>query len=358
MPKLYSLQPLRAIAFFAIFLWHCGVNLGNIGALGVSIFFILSGFLMVYNYLPKSECEIVNHISVLYNLRFSIKRILKLYPIHIFMLMISAIISVHGLLKTYTDLTIWAKWFISLIVDIFLLQSWVPLQSVYYSFNGVAWFLSVCVFLYFIFPFVLRSIHTYKTIYSAVWSIILVISMQFAIGMISSIYFSSDFCYYITYICPIYRAGDFIIGCNLGYIFLVCSNFQMRSISWTFYEILILLLVTIGLFLSIQLSDFYLSAIILTFGSSGLVYCFAANQGYLSNLFQNKFLTFIGDISGEGFLVHQILIVIINQFFIKFIVMLLGQGYFLMVYASALSFILTLFVAYFSQKCRIKWFSH
>ena len=43
-----SLQGIRAIAFLGIFLYHC--ELIETGPWGVSIFLILSGFLMSYNY--------------------------------------------------------------------------------------------------------------------------------------------------------------------------------------------------------------------------------------------------------------------------------------------------------------------
>ena len=46
--KIDSLQALRAIAFGAIFIHHCGLKFG--GGWGVSVFLILSGFLLVYNH--------------------------------------------------------------------------------------------------------------------------------------------------------------------------------------------------------------------------------------------------------------------------------------------------------------------
>ena len=50
--KIDSLQALRAIAFFGIFISHCGLI--DFGKLGVSVFFIMSGFLMFYNYEDKT----------------------------------------------------------------------------------------------------------------------------------------------------------------------------------------------------------------------------------------------------------------------------------------------------------------
>lgn len=51
MKKLDSLQAVRALAFLGIFLSHTGIKyFGTTGTWGVSVFFVLSGFLMVYNY--------------------------------------------------------------------------------------------------------------------------------------------------------------------------------------------------------------------------------------------------------------------------------------------------------------------
>lgn len=43
--KIQSLQSLRALAFTGIFLLHIGFKY-NLSALGVSVFFVMSGFLM------------------------------------------------------------------------------------------------------------------------------------------------------------------------------------------------------------------------------------------------------------------------------------------------------------------------
>ena len=51
-----ALQGLRALSFVAIFLYHCGI--GHLAVMGVSFFFVLSGFLMVYNNIKKNIAAI------------------------------------------------------------------------------------------------------------------------------------------------------------------------------------------------------------------------------------------------------------------------------------------------------------
>lgn len=54
--RLNSIQIIRALAFIAIFLSH--VELTSTGAAGVSIFFVLSGFCLIYTYYPNQNLEI------------------------------------------------------------------------------------------------------------------------------------------------------------------------------------------------------------------------------------------------------------------------------------------------------------
>ena len=49
--KLISLQGVRGIAFLGVFLYHASII--ETGPWGVSVFVILSGFLMTYNYYDK-----------------------------------------------------------------------------------------------------------------------------------------------------------------------------------------------------------------------------------------------------------------------------------------------------------------
>ncbi len=53
MKRINGLQFLRLIAFLCIFFSHAMRELSILGAAGVSVFIILSGFLMTYNYYDR-----------------------------------------------------------------------------------------------------------------------------------------------------------------------------------------------------------------------------------------------------------------------------------------------------------------
>jgi peptidoglycan/LPS O-acetylase OafA/YrhL len=146
MNRIDSLQALRAIAFTCIFLSHCDVI--PTGPMGVSIFLILSGFLMFYSWDNKKKMpqKGIRNAFVL-----SIRKISKLYPLHLltFLWMVAVGLLVgfkggHTLLKG--------------ILNLLLLQAWVPSAKWYFTFNKVSWYLSVCLFVYFVFPFIYRRI--------------------------------------------------------------------------------------------------------------------------------------------------------------------------------------------------------
>ena len=81
MQRLDNLQGLRAIAFVLIFLSHCGI--GDLARWSVTLFFVLSGFLMVYNYFSRDTVA----CSIKQNVLFSYKKINKLFWLHLIMLL-------------------------------------------------------------------------------------------------------------------------------------------------------------------------------------------------------------------------------------------------------------------------------
>ena len=108
-----SIQGLRAIAFLAIFISHVGFNnLGGLGAWGVSVFFVMSGFLMMNNYIKKNK-------NPEFGLKFAWNKIKKLYPLHILIMLFAARLDLYlngNMSKTIFDMGI----------HTLLIQTWIP----------------------------------------------------------------------------------------------------------------------------------------------------------------------------------------------------------------------------------------
>jgi peptidoglycan/LPS O-acetylase OafA/YrhL len=147
--KLPPLRALTAIRFFAaihVVLFHeshwdghiplgpIGSRIVNSGYTAVTLFFVLSGFILAYNYERVSD-----------RAEFWISRFARIYPIY-FLSLLPSLASPHfsyhphpGALGTLLTFT--------------LLQGWAP--SLAFSLNLAAWTLSVEAFFYAIFPFLL-----------------------------------------------------------------------------------------------------------------------------------------------------------------------------------------------------------
>ena len=74
-----SLQALRAVACLTVFLNHCYI--GNIVEWGVSVFFVMSGFLLTAGRLAKGRVAL--SLYPLECLRFAWGKVRKLYPLFI-----------------------------------------------------------------------------------------------------------------------------------------------------------------------------------------------------------------------------------------------------------------------------------
>lgn len=150
--RIESLQALRAIAFIGIFLTHAGAPYAW-PALGVSVFYAMSGFLMTFKHI-NDELD----YSLKGRVLFSLKRIKKLYPLHILTMICAIVLNLAVIIHagiTLKRLVVLAG---EIVLNVFLMQTWVPYSSINFSLNGVAWYLSVTMFLYFMFPAIQRFI--------------------------------------------------------------------------------------------------------------------------------------------------------------------------------------------------------
>lgn len=191
--RINSLQTVRALAFFGIFSQHCGV--GSLGALGVSVFLILSGFLMYYSYFDREIGHTFKECVL-----FSYTKISKLYPMHICMgaaLVFVAIEIVRTMEANYV------RYIFEIVMNVFLLQAWIPNRTIYYSLNGVAWYLSVCTFIYAMFPCILARLKRLDTVKQAMAILISVYFLQIGTALLLMGCGSNSLLKWYIYICPI-----------------------------------------------------------------------------------------------------------------------------------------------------------
>jgi peptidoglycan/LPS O-acetylase OafA/YrhL len=134
--------------------WRFLDLLATRGYLWVEFFFVLSGFILTHAYWPRLH-ELLRRPGYLAFLR---ARLIRLYPLHLFMLLLvlASVIALRALaahggyisifdLRYHQDVSIKGFWFSAA-----LIQAWNSMPSL--TWNGVSWFVSVEFALCLLFP--------------------------------------------------------------------------------------------------------------------------------------------------------------------------------------------------------------
>lgn len=146
------LTGLRFFAAFYVFIFHVNLRIPldflntafipiiSIGAIGVNVFFILSGFILFYNYHDKS----INYIA------FILKRLAKIYPMYFAGFLLSFLV-------TKLTATVVPDFFEILMMNLILVQSYLPKFSMIW-YGGGSWSIATEFFFYLCFPILLSFI--------------------------------------------------------------------------------------------------------------------------------------------------------------------------------------------------------
>ena len=308
--RIDSLHAIRGLAFLGIFLYHAvktfpggGVFYDLIstgpGPCGVSVFFILSGFLMTYSYWDREPERNLKACAA-----FSIKKIRRLYPLHLIML-------AFGVLRLKMRHHSTSEILIRLLKTVPLLQTWFP--TGYQAINTVAWYLSVCLFLYFIFPFLLPGIKRGSKAASLLKALV-IYALQVSAGYIAAHYTGLDL-KWVTYCHPLYRTCDFMIGACLASFFEHDRQEADRSSDaalWTCLETVAVLLTLASciVFTKVRGSDLLWFARTCLFvpACALLVFAFSYDSGHISGLLKNRVVFWLADISPQAYLIHRLVI--------------------------------------------------
>ena len=300
--QIESLQVLRAIAFLEIFLGHCRITFFT-GAFGVSIFIVLSGFCMALNYLPKADKI---SLSPVRNIKYALLKIKKLYGLHLVMLVAAFLLAQ---MPTSVDAIK------RLVMDVLLVQSLSPHSADFFSYNGVAWYLSTYLFICIFSLYIIKLISKCKNKKMAVVSGIFVYSVMILIGLYVSnrpIAVGDNFAFWFTYIFPGYRLLEFFLGGILGWLYLEFEQENhVGKFSATVLEIytVILFVVVILVFHKIEgVYDGLCYTALFTPISLLLVAVFAGSKGLVMKLLNNPVFLWLGNLSTYTFLIHQVVI--------------------------------------------------
>ena len=205
-PYLHGLSALRVVAMLFVFYCHLPTIPSfrylyssffepvRVGAIGVSFFFVLSGFSMIYNHSAETMKG---------GLTRFLARIAKFYPTALFILVLSIPLGFVGGLRDRMHP-------VSIVANILLLEAWHDAWNI----TGVNWFLSALAFFYLMFPFVNTALLSktgfkFLAILAVVFWVVSLVGTTLNPGR--AVFFKTF---------PAFRIFEFILGMVAGRLYL------------------------------------------------------------------------------------------------------------------------------------------
>lgn len=308
--RLDPLTSLRFVAALGVFAFHCrslGLNTPSFAAQGVSFFFVLSGFILAYA-----------HPAVPSYFQFLQKRIARVWPVHFLGFMLAALL-----------IPSWPSWGTTLL-NLLLLQAWIPAGETVFSFNAVSWSVSDELFFYLLFPFLIRA-RNFTAWLVGVAALTLAILIT-ANRLWSTPLGSTGFAWFhIILQHPLTRFVEFVLGVGLGRLF-VRTQGQPPTVlvRWpTLSELIVVGLVGAGTsatlpayqWISAQSPGWLWGPGTATWVSQmgaapvfGLtILVFAYGRGAVSRLLSLRAFVVLGEISYATYMLHQLVIALAER---------------------------------------------
>lgn len=309
--KIDQLTSLRFFAASMIVIHHYCIFFGIKGVpfelgQGVSLFFVLSGFILTYVYPSLDNWADIR--------QFWRARIARIYPAYLVCFLIG----------------FWAIPYVWLgktgFATLLLVQAWVPLSDYYFSYNAVAWSVSTEAFFYLMFPLLVRKWHDtwrVKSLFSCgILAALLVASNMLTlpdygipgVGLDGELVTQHG----LIYINPVSRIVEFVFGMTIANAWR--RQILIVPLSWaTILEIGTIVLGAASMYFTGPISALGSKLLgpsvglwllhcgsFLVFGC--IIFVLAQGRGKVSKLLCHPALVLLGEVSFSLYLVHQILL--------------------------------------------------
>ena len=259
-----------------------------------------------------------------------IARFARIYPLHFLTFFVSIPLVIYGI-KDFSLLLIFKS-----ITNLTLTQSFVPLKSIYFSFNAPSWSISNEMFFYILFPFIL----TFVGFFRKKWFLLLLV---FASIPLLSIIISNDFHHRLFYINPVFRIVDFVIGISLYNLYRLIKNMNL-NFNYNYIEISSVILFSVFFFFHSDFPKVSRYSFFYWIPMSYIILVFSFQKGIISKFLSQKWLIYLGEISFGFYMFHQLVI----RYFLPLNNRYLGIEN--EIHQSLMIFILSLLISHYSFK--------
>lgn len=292
-----ELTSLRFVFIIFIFLSHIPLPVYGV-SMATAFFFVLGGFGLTLGYKDKVLQSGFNYKMYL------TRRLLKFYPLHWICLLVSLPLVLFPF--SWKQIPVF-------FLNAALLQTWVPLKNVYFSFNAVSWYLANTMFFAIVFPLLYRLI-VKNRIVSALCFVVAYILL--------AVMMPSEYYHYGFYINPLARTFDFIVG-----IYAALAFIKLRDRSWAASLMRMGNIVVAIIALVIAVSVYVLTLLPMEIRMFSVIYwipivfiilissLLGSYRG--SNILRNKYLVSLGESVFTLFLVHQLVIRYYKLLFVR-----------------------------------------
>lgn len=228
--EFFAINGLRFFAATWVLFFHASINFGSLsivaviqplldqGVLAMTLFFMLSGFILSYRYAGFTSSDAIHE--------YIAARVARLYPVYLFM----GLITFWRVIDQFDALGAVPFALFSLFLFLLGLQAWFPNLFGIWNFDG-SWSLSVEAFCYSLFPRLRQLVRRLNDRSLRLITCLL----PLLIGLISfGMLFSETQApnqSLIYYVLPIFRLPEFLLGI-CGYNLFVERNLNQRLLAW------------------------------------------------------------------------------------------------------------------------------
>ena len=267
------------------------------GFIGVSFFFILSGFILSLNY---DERLLSRRVSFR---EFWVARIARVYPLHLVTLLLALGFMFYSAEPYAGPFENMATGLNVLFTNATLLQAFIPEMGYYFSYNWPSWSISDEMFFYFAFPFIVFLLVRNKLLLRFGWVLFLAVPYLMQVSQ------EEEF-HKLFYINPFFRLVDFLVGIALHQVYkqgFVGRAYRSR-LGATVLEVLALASFVAVFHFHLDFAIVYRYSCYYWLPIAFVILSFSYQRGYISTLLSGRTMVLLGEISFSFYLIHQLVI--------------------------------------------------